>query len=131
MAKQMWDTLLLTLSTDTEGIGCVRIMYDKDELEPEYNLTRERTFDRRTADLPEIVAMRCSNLEFEFRIHYDGEKNPGRTFTLHLDENPEIEISVGDEERQATLGLRLMAPDDPSEFGDDEYDDDGRFDAWA
>ena len=50
-----WDTLFLTITTDPEQIAYVRIMYDRDELVPGYNITRERRFDRDSIDLPEIV----------------------------------------------------------------------------
>ena len=34
-----WDTLFLTITTDPEQIAYVRIMYDRDELVPGYNLS--------------------------------------------------------------------------------------------
>ena len=101
--QHYWDTLQLTFSTDETGAAYVRYMYDKDELKAGYNIMRER--------------------------RYEGEEEYGQSFTLHLDEAPEVEVTVGTEERHAQLNLRLVAFDEPLES--DERDDDGRFDTWA
>ncbi len=130
MAAHYWDTLLLTLSTDETGQGYVRVMYDKDELTENYNLLRERRFDYDCHILPEVIALRCSDLEFTFKAFYEGEEEFAQTFTLHLDESPEINIQIGEEGNTASLGLQLVNFDDPIDF-DDEYDDDGRYDAWV
>lgn len=130
MARHLWDTLQLTLSTDFEGNGCVRVMYDKSELVPGCSVLRERRFNRDAFSFPEVVVVEATDLEFEFRIYYEGEEEFGQQFRLHLDDSPEIEILIGTEQQQAKLGLRLVDFDDPLDF-DDEQDDDGRFDAWA
>lgn len=130
MARHYWDTLQLTISTDPQRVAYVRIMYDKGELEPGYNIMRERRFNRDAILFPEIVVVESTELEFEFRAYYEGEEEFGQTFRLHLDESPEIEITIGTEEKQAVLGLRLVSFDEPFEC-DDEYDDDGRYDAWV
>lgn len=129
MWSYLWDTLQLTLSTDEEGSGCVRVLFDREELEPGCNLMRMRRFNRTVVDWPEVAVVRCSELEFECEVYYEGEEESGRRCTLHLDQNPGVEIRVGTEERPATLGLYLEIFDVPDP--DEENDDDGRYDAWA
>ena len=119
-----WDTLELTLSTDEEGKGCIKMMYDKEDLKPGYNLIRERRFSRDVVVLPEVVVLNCSNLKFEFEVYYEGEEELKQTFILHFKENPQMKLTIGTEEKKAILGLYLI------DF-DDEIDDDGRYDAWV
>lgn len=130
MATSLWDTLQLTLSTDEEGEGCVKVMYDRDELVPGCNLMRLRRFHCEAVDCPEVVVISSTDLELEVQVYYEGEEDFGRIFTLHFEKNPEIEIKIGTAERTAWLGLSLecfLDSFDP----DDEMDDDGRYDAWA
>lgn len=137
MENHMWDTLALVLSSDPERIGCVRIHYDRDELVPGCNIMRERSFARERFPLPEIVVVSSTPLEIELRAYYEGEEDLGMDIKLHLDDDPEMWIKIGDqqEERQASLGLRLEEFGDSVEDGEDTedvgYDDDGRYDAWA
>ena len=111
--------------------------YDRDELVPGCNIMRERSFARERFPLPEIVVVSSTPLEIELRAYYEGEEDLGMDIKLHLDDNPEMWIRIGDqqEERQASLGLRLEEFGDSVEDGedteDDGYDDDGRYDAWA
>ena len=124
------DTLQLTFSTDETGAAYVRYMYDKDELKAGYNIMRERRFNHDAFDFPEVIIIKNEALTLELNIYYyEGEEEYGQSFTLHLDEAPEVEVTVGTEERHAQLNLRLVAFDEPLES--DERDDDGRFDAWA
>lgn len=127
--QHYWDTLQLTFSTDETGAAYVRYMYDKDELKAGYNIMRERRFNHDAFDFPEVIIIKNEALTLELNIYYEGEEEYGQSFTLHLDEAPEVEVTVGTEERHAQLNLRLVAFDEPLES--DERDDDGRFDAWA
>ena len=127
MSSYRWDTLQLTLSTDEAGKGCVRVLFDRDELELGCDLMCMRRFNRTVVDWPKVVVGRCSELEFECEVYYEGEQESGRRCVLHLDQNPGVEIRVGTGERPATIGLYLEIFDvlDPEE----ESDDDGRYDA--
>ena len=71
MARHYWDTLQLTISTDPQRVAYVRIMYDKGELEPGYNIMRERRFNRDAISFPEIVVVESTELEIELRAYYE------------------------------------------------------------
>ena len=125
MPTHFWDTLQLTISTDESRMGCVRMMYAREDLSAGYNLMRSRRLNRDIVALPEIVVLRCTDLGLEFRAYYQGEEEAGQTFVLHLDDNPQIGITIGNEMKTAYLELSLM------DFEDTTDDDDGRYDAWA
>lgn len=101
-------------------------MYDKSESVPGCSVLRERRFNRDAFSFPEVVVVEATDLEFEFRIYYEGEEEFRQQFRLHIDDSPEIEILIWTERQQAKLGLRLVDLDDPPGF-DDGQDDDGRF----
>lgn len=115
MTPQKWDTLQLTLSTDPQGIGCVRVMYCKEELEVGYNIIRERRFNRDAIPFPEIIVEKCADFEFTFKAYYEGEEEFAQNFELDMASAPEIEIRIGTEEIYAKLGLKLLALDDPAD----------------
>lgn len=125
-----WDTLQLTVYTDEEKQGCVRVMYDKDELDPGYNLMRERRFNHDAIYFPEVVVVNSSNIELEFKIYYQGEEEFEKVFLLNFDNNPQLAIKIGTDEKSAVLELLLLNFDEIQD-DDDEIDDDGRYDAWA
>lgn len=127
--QHYWDTLQLTFSTDETGVAYARFMYDKDELIAGYNIMRERRFNHEAFEFPEVIVTQSEPLSLELKIYYEGEEEYGQSFTLHLDEMPEVELTVGTEENHAQLNLQLVAFDEPLET--DERDDDGRYDAWA
>lgn len=127
--QHYWDTLQLTFSTDETGAAYTRCMYDKDELNNGYNIMRERSFDHDAFEFPEVIVMKREPLTLELKVYYEGEEEYEQTFTLHLDEMPEVELTIGTEDNHAQLNLQLVAFDEPLE--NDERDDDGRFDAWA
>ena len=124
MATYFWDTLQLTLSADEEGFESVKVMYDKDELRPGYNLMRGRRLNRKIADLPKMIARQCTDFEFTFDVFYKNSKNIKESFTLHFEERPQIKIIIGNTKRPINLELHLV------DFNE-ENDDDGRYDAWA
>ncbi len=126
-----WDTLILSVSTDSELVAKVRMMYDRSELEPGFNIPRGRSFDRDRIDLPEIVVAGSTSSGLSCRAYYSGEEgvSPGLEIELDLNVNPEMWIQIGTEEEPAYLGLEIIDMDDP--IDSDEYDDDGRYDAWV
>ena len=124
-----WDTLFLTITTDPEQIAYVRIMYDRDELVPGYNITRERRFDRDSIDLPEIVVTEVTHSGAALRAYFEGEKGLGIDINLDLNREPLFSLQIGPADDHTILGLEIIDIDDPLDL--EEYDDDGRFDAWA
>ena len=124
-----WDTLFLTITTDPEQIAYVRIMYDRDELVPGYNITRERRFDRDSIDLPEIVVTEVTHSGDALRAYFEGEEDLGNDINLDLNREPLFRLQIGPADDHTILGLEIIDIDDPLDL--EEYDDDGRFDAWA
>lgn len=124
-----WDTLFLTITTDPEQIAYVRIMYDRDELVPGYNITRERRFDRDSIDLPEIVVTEVTQSGANLRAYFEGEEGLGIDINLDLNREPLFRLQIGPADDHTILGLEIIDIDDPLDL--EEYDDDGRFDAWA
>ena len=124
-----WDTLFLTITTDPEQIAYVRIMYDRDELVPGYNITRERRFDRDSIDLPEIVVTEVTQSGANLRAYFEGEEGLGIDINLDLNHEPLFRLQIGPADDHTILGLEIIDIDDPLDL--EEYDDDGRFDAWA
>ena len=124
-----WDTLFLTITTDPEQIAYVRIMYDRDELVPGYNITRERRFDRDSIDLPEIVVTEVTHSGATLRAYFEGEEGLGIDINLDLNREPLFRLQIGPADDHTILGLEIIDIDDPLDL--EEYDDDGRFDAWA
>ena len=124
-----WDTLFLTITTDPEQIAYVRIMYDRDELVPGYNITRERRFDRDSIDLPEIVVTEVTHSGAALRAYFEGEEDLGNDINLDLNREPLFRLQIGPADDHTILGLEIIDIDDPLDL--EEYDDDGRFDAWA
>lgn len=124
-----WDTLFLTITTDPEQIACVRIMYDRDELVPGYNITRERSFDRESIDLPEIVVTEVTHSGITLRAYFEGEEDLGINISLDLNQEPLFRLQIGPSDDHTILGLEIIDIDDPIEL--EEYDDDGRYDAWV
>ena len=124
-----WDTLFLTITTDPEQIAYVRIMYDRDELVPGYNITRERRFDRDSIDLPEIVVTEVTHSGAALRAYFEGEEGLGIDINLDLNHEPLFRLQIGPADDHTILGLEIIDIDDPLDL--EEYDDDGRFDAWA
>lgn len=115
MTCQKWDTLQLTLSTDPQGIGCVRVMYCKEDLEAGHNIIRERRFNREAIPFPEIIVEKCTDTGFAFRAYYEDEEEFAQNFELDMASAPEIEIRIGTEEIYAMIGLKLLALYDPEE----------------
>ena len=124
-----WDTLFLTITTDPEQIAYVRIMYDRDELVPGYNITRERRFDRDSIDLPEIVVTEVTHSGAALRAYFESEEDLGIDINLDLNREPLFRLQIGPADDHTILGLEIIDIDDPLDL--EEYDDDGRFDAWA
>ena len=124
-----WDTLFLTITTDPEQIAYVRIMYDRDDLVPGYNITRERRFDRDSIDLPEIVVTEVTHSGAALRAYFEGEEDLGIDINLDLNHEPLFRLQIGPADDHTILGLEIIDIDDPLDL--EEYDDDGRFDAWA
>ena len=124
-----WDTLFLTITTDPEQIAYVRIMYDRNELVPGYNITRERRFDRDSIDLPEIVVTEVTHSGTALRPYFEGEEDLGIDINLDLNHEPLFRLQIGPADDHTILGLEIIDIDDPLDL--EEYDDDGRFDAWA
>ena len=124
-----WDTLFLTITTDPEQIAYVRIMYDRDELVPGYNITRERRFDRDSIDLPEIVVTEVTHSGAALRAYFEGAEDLGIDINLDLNHEPLFRLQIGPADDHTILGLEIIDIDDPLDL--EEYDDDGRFDAWA
>lgn len=124
-----WDTLFLTITTDPEQIAYVRIMYDRNELVPGYNITRERRFDRDSIDLPEIVVTEVTHSGTALRAYFEGEEDLGIDINLDLNHEPLFRLQIGPADDHTILGLEIIDIDDPLDL--EEYDDDGRFDAWA
>ena len=90
-----WDTLFLTITTDPEQIAYVRIMYDRDELVPGYNITRERRFDRDSIDLPEIVVTEVTHSGAALRAYFEGEEDLGIDINLDLNREPLFRLQIG------------------------------------
>ena len=123
------DTLFLTITTDPEQIAYVRIMYNRDELVPGYNITRERRFDRDSIDLPEIVVTEVTHSGTALRAYFEGEEDLVIDINLDLNHEPLFRLQIGPVDDHTILGLEIIDIDDPLDL--EEYDDDGRFDAWA
>ncbi|MGN0228567.1 MAG: hypothetical protein ACI4BH_02035 [Muribaculaceae bacterium] len=124
-----WDTLFLSITTDPEQIAYVRIMYDRDELVPGYNITRERSFDREGIDLPEIVVTGVTHSGITLRAYFEGEEDLGIGISLDLNQDPLFRLQIGPADDHTILGLEIIDIDDPIDL--EEYDDDGRYDAWV
>ena len=104
-------------------------MYDRDELVPGYNITRERRFDRDSIDLPEIVVTEVTHSGAALRAYFEGEEDLGIDINLDLNHEPLFRLQIGPVDDHTILGLEIIDIDDPLDL--EEYDDDGRFDAWA
>ena len=104
-------------------------MYDRNELVPGYNITRERRFDRDSIDLPEIVVTEVTHSGTALRAYFEGEEDLGIDINLDLNHEPLFRLQIGPADDHTILGLEIIDIDDPLDL--EEYDDDGRFDAWA
>ncbi len=128
-SDRYWDTLFLSITTAPQQIAYVRIMYDRDELIPGYNITRERRFDRESIDLPEIVVTQVTQSGANLRAYFEGEEDLSIDIALDLEREPLFRLQIGPADDRTILGLEIIDIDDPIDL--EEYDDDGRFDAWA
>lgn len=129
-ATHYWDILQVILSTGREARLWERVFYDRDELIPGCDAMALRRFSLPEADMPKLIPVRCSALEFEFCVRLPGGHVPGESHTLHLDECPETEVAVQGAGEIFGLSLRLIDADEPFDF--EELDEqDGRYDAWA